>query len=237
MYRTLDPAAIIKTVEALQRRIDDRFPNSGLSRVAGELLDAANQSRERARMIARPHITLRASCVVAVLLTLAALAGLVATLKIEHERLTWFSLVQLIESGLNDLVFLGAGLFFLITLETRIKRRRALRAIHELRSLAHVIDMHQLTKDPQALLGGGPRTPHSPERGLTPYELARYLDYCSEMLSLVGKLAALYVERFDDGVALAEVDSLEDLTTGLSRKIWQKITLLESHTDLHPTTP
>ena len=48
------------------------------------------------------------------------------------------------------------------------------------------------------------------------------------MLSLVGKLAALYVEKFDDGVALAAVDSIEDLTTGLSRKIWQKITLVET---------
>ena len=47
------------------------------------------------------------------------------------------------------------------------------------------------------------------------------------MLSLIGKLAALYVQRFDDQVALAAVDGIEDLTNGLSRKIWQKITVLE----------
>ncbi len=106
-------------------------------------------------------------------------------------------------------------MFFLITLEVRVKRRRALKAIHELRSLAHIIDMHQLTKDPHVLLGQGPQTANSPMRTLTPYQLARYLDYCSEMLSLIGKLAALYVQRFDDQVALAAVDGIEDLTNGL----------------------
>jgi hypothetical protein len=34
-------------------------------------------------------------------------------------------LAQMIESGVNDLVFVGIGVFFLVTIETRIKRRRA----------------------------------------------------------------------------------------------------------------
>src|SRR5258708_24597219 len=34
---------------------------------------------------------------------------------------------------------------------SRIKRARALKAMHELRSLAHIIDMHQLTKDHESL--------------------------------------------------------------------------------------
>jgi len=57
---------------------------------------------------------------------------------------------------------------------------------------------------------------------------SEYLDYCSEMLSLIGKLAALYVQKFDDPVALAAVNEVEDLTTGLSRKIWQKIMILNA---------
>ena len=58
------------------------------------------------------------------------------------------------------------------------------------------------------------------------FELSRYLDYCSEMLSLTGKVAALYIQDFDDEVALAAVNEVEDLTTGLSRKIWQKLMIL-----------
>ena len=61
---------------------------------------------------------------------------------------------------------------------------------------------------------------------MTDFELSRYLDYCSEMLSLTGKVATLYVQRFDDPVALSAVDQIEDLTTGLSRKIWQKIVII-----------
>src|SRR4029078_12780636 len=116
---------------------------------------------------------------------------------------------------------------FLVTWETRIKRARALRAIHELRAMAHIVDMHQLTKDPERAFKIGTDTASSPKRVLSPFELSRYLDYCSETLSLISKIAALYVQGFQDAVVLDAVDDMEDLTMGISRKIWQKITLLD----------
>ena len=58
-------------------------------------------------------------------------------------------------------------------------------------------------------------------------ELGRYLDYCSELLSVTSKLAALLVQYFNDEVVLGAVNEIETLTTGLSGKIWQKIRLLE----------
>ena len=33
---------------------------------------------------------------------------------------------------------------------------------------------------------------------MSEFELMRYLDYCSEMLSLTGKLAALYMQNMRD---------------------------------------
>jgi len=100
--------------------------------------------------------------------------------------------------------------------------------LRELRSLAHVIDMHQMTKDPESVLGKGPATASSPKRAMTAFELNRYLDYCSEMLSIISKIAALFGQRSDDGVALASVDQIESLTNGLSRKVWQKIMILQN---------
>lgn len=47
------------------------------------------------------------------------------------------------------------------------------------------------------------------------------------MLSLTGKIAALYVQNYDDPVVLASVTEVEALTTGLSGKIWQKLMILE----------
>ena len=137
--------------------------------------------------------------------------------------------VTLMEAGINDVVLIGAAIFFLLSFETRYKRQRALKAIHELRSIAHVIDMHQLTKDPHRIMNAQyAHTGLSPKLEMNEFLLRRYLDYCSEMLSLVGKIAAVYVQEFDDGVAMASASELEALTTGLSGKIWQKIAILHS---------
>ena len=75
--------------------------------------------------------------------------------------------------------------------------------------------------------GRGAVTPSSPQRKMTPFELTRYLDYCSEMLSLLSKIGALYVQDFSDPVTLSAVDEVQDLTTGLSQKMWQKIMILQ----------
>ena len=71
-------------------------------------------------------------------------------------------------------------------------------------------------------------TASSPALALTAFELRRYLDYCSEMLSIVGKIAALYAQGLDDAVVLAAVNEVEELSTGLSGKIWQKIMVLDA---------
>ena len=99
--------------------------------------------------------------------------------------------------------------------------------------------MHQLTKDPERVLPGRVYIPTSlsPKPQLDRFQLRRYLDYCSELLSLTGKLAAVYVQNFDDEVALAAVNEVESLTTGLSRKIWQKIMILYNVEDQDGSTP
>ena len=48
------------------------------------------------------------------------------------------------------------------------------------------------------------------------------------MLSLTGKIAAVYAQEFDDQGAITGASELETLTTGLSRKIWQKIAMLHT---------
>jgi hypothetical protein len=131
----------------------------------------------------------------------------------------------------NLLILFGGAAWFLLTLEERVKRQRALDAFYRLRSLAHIIDMHQLTKDPTIVLQGAHPTAASPQRSMTQFELTRYLDYCAEMLALIGKLAALYAEHMRDGVVIDAVNDIENLTSGLGRKIWQKITIISALQD------
>ena len=57
--------------------------------------------------------------------------------------------------------------------------------------------------------------------------MTHYLTYCTELLAMVSKIGQLYVQAFSDGITLAAVDQFENLATGLSQKIWQKLMILE----------
>ena len=70
--------------------------------------------------------------------------------------------IQALDASISSMVFIGAAVLFLLNWENRIKRNRALAAIHELRALAHIIDMHQLPKDPDQFTGKMVLTPSSP---------------------------------------------------------------------------
>lgn len=225
----LDDQKIVETVERLQIRIGERFPDSGLYRLSGQLLQLSRQASERSRWIARPILWIRAIGYMLAAGLLALLLHAFSLVRIENQQFTAVDLVTVLEAGLNEIILIGAAIYFLISLETRSKRRRALAAIHELRSIAHVIDMHQLTKDPERTQKVWVGTESSPAFRMTSIQLNRYLDYCSEMLSLTGKIAALYVQKFDDSVSLAAVSEIEQLTTGLSRKIFQKIMILQEY--------
>ncbi len=228
MYRTLDSEKTIETTKTLANRIHERFPNSGLYKVCLELISLSTETRGRIEGMTRPNIPIRISIVL-----LLSLTGCLAWYTVDHVRVreTTFDIddfITMFEAGCNAIVVLGAALFFLLTLESRIKRQRALAALHELRAMSHVIDMHQLTKDPSQLISNARfSTPSSPKRTLTAFELTRYLDYCSEMLSFLGKLAALYAQSNPDPVVLQAVNDIEALTDGLSRKVWQKIMILD----------
>lgn len=225
-YRNLASQKIVETLTTLASRIAERFPRSGLLNVCRELTVMAEQTNARAAKIARRNIPLR----LLVLVLLATATAMIAWLGFKalslqaSNELT--NVMQGVDAGVSLLIVLGGAAYYLSSLEGRWRRGAALRALHEFRSIAHVIDMHQLTKDPSAF--GGPRTSSSPERVMTRYELVRYLSYCSEMLSLASKSAAVYAEKVHDTEVVEAVGDIERLTTNLSQKIWQKITLVET---------
>ena len=233
-YSALQPDRLIATLATLRDRIRERFPRASLANVADALLGIAEAHAQRSERIRRPNWWLRSLSIALSIAGAGAMVLLILSIRVRTAA-EWplSEVVQTLEAGLSMLFFLGAGVVVLWSLELRSKRRRCLEAVHELRAMAHIVDMHQLTKDPERVLRGGPDTASSPARTLTRFELVRYLDYCSEMLSLMGKVAALYVQGFPDSVAVAAVDDVEDLTTSLARKIWQKIMILENA----PPTP
>jgi hypothetical protein len=222
-YRHLEPGLIVRTIEALRQRILERFPESGLLEVATELVQTSRETARRARRLTRPMLLMRIPILAGAVGGLAGLAYIVLSLDIIAltRRADPITLTQGMESVVNLVIVIGAFVWSLWKLEDGVRRGRIMRALHEFRSLAHVVDMHQLTKDPTIVLGPGPA-----EQRMSQFALARYLDYCAEMLSLIGKLAALYAAETDDPEVVRAVNEIETLTTDMGRKIWQKITIL-----------
>jgi hypothetical protein len=224
---TLDASRVIETIGKLQKRIVERFPGAGLAAVCGELLMVARESSARAARIARRHVLLRLGVFLLSAAGIGLLAWVLSQLDYSRREDSLYSVFQGIEAVANLVVLTGGILLFMVTIEQRLKRRRALSALHELRAIVHVIDMHQLTKDPTASNSVGGKTPSSPARTLTPYELSRYLDYCAEMMSLTSKVAVLFAQSLPDPVVTEAVSDIERIASGMSQKIWQKIMMLD----------
>lgn len=236
-YKTLNADCVVETIDRLHRRISERFPEAGLVRVAAELSNTARRCASEAERLNRPAIAIRLSVYSIWFLGAGAFAWLAAGL--HYDGFSWqaASLVQILEPAMNIVVLTGIGVLTLGKLEERWKRRRALDYLHELRSIAHVVDMHQLTKDPYRTSGVVlPATKSSPKQALYGPLLERYFDYCSELVSLTGKLAALLAQSCRDSEVAAAASDIEQLATGLSRKIWQKIIVL-GRTDTLSSAP
>lgn len=238
-FSDLRAEEIIKTLRRLNERCANRFPEASLTKLSNELLETSKGINKRLKRLSRPYYAIRLLWVlVAIGVTLlgytlfqyfiqevtfdpanAAGDGLVIAFK-DREG---FALFQGLEAVLNVFILVGAGVFFVARAELIMKRRSMLRDLHVLRSFAHIIDMHQLTKDPPSILGPDPKE-EAPD--MTHFQLMRYLDYCAEMLALIAKLSALYAQKSDDGIVMQAVNEIENLTTNLSRKIWQKIQIV-----------
>lgn len=228
-YSELKPDLILTTLQKLQNRIDERFPDSGLGKVSQELSRVAFAIVQLTEKLAQPLWPIRILTFIAIAL-LIGLAGWMVVLTLRYIPAGENGLIEVLqgaESAINEIIFLCLAVFFLATIENRIKRNVALNSLHRLRSIAHVIDMHQLTKDPASLFPEFSKTLSSPERQLTPHQLTRYLDYCAELLAINSKLAALHVQYLQDSEVQKTVDEVESLSHELSRKIWQKIMMLD----------
>lgn len=229
----LDGHELIKTVHRLTERIRSTFPTAHLNEVAAQLQQVVERHAARSDTIRRPHWGRRLSSLTLLFAGVATIGLLLATVRMKHDG-EWqiAEAMQTLEAGLSMLFFLGAGAAYVASLEQRSKRQRCLEALHELRAIAHIVDLHQLGKQPEfPSPAAAPTSANAPpgtasEAPRTGASLVAYLEFCSEMLSLLGKVAALYVQGFPDERAVAAVDDIEDLTSGLSRKIWQKIMVL-----------
>src|SRR6478735_3015243 len=126
-YRALDARLIIQSLDILVRRIEERFPGAGLANVCRDLVSLANDTSERASKINRTNIFLRLLIWLAIFAgvgLLVGVAGIIFTSTKANDDL--FGTLQGVDSGFNIVVLTGATLFFVSSLEARLKQRTAL---------------------------------------------------------------------------------------------------------------
>jgi hypothetical protein len=209
--RHLDPTKLIKTSAGLTAWIDKDFNHAHLAQVAANIHRLTQETVVMAERIRRPIWPLRIGIWA---LVLAFIAGAVHQL-ITHQL---DQILRFLDDTKWAALYIGAFLLAFIGLEVRFKRRRALKAIGELRAVAHIVDMHQLAKDQMI---------EEFREHTTPEHMESYLHACIALLALLSKIGQLYVENFPDTVATQSVNDLEMITTGLSNKIWMKILSLK----------
>jgi hypothetical protein len=223
-YRKIDPTKLIHTVSKMADRVEEQFPASGLAAVANEVAAVAEGTVARVAEIKRPRIGLRIAVGVMVLLVLSGPLLFSFVLSFSEEVTNLGDFLEATDAGLHMLLVLAGGIFFLVGMENRMRRNQALDAIAEFRSLAHLVDLHQINKDPGL---DSLKPPEDDKRTVRSDEaLASYLDFSGDLLSIVGKLAAYYAQNLSDRVVLDAVNEIETLTSSLSNKLWLKILVL-----------
>jgi hypothetical protein len=230
-YQRLEPQPVADTVARVSERIIARFgpPPRGLGAVAtelGELVSTIEDDMKDAQRRAgiRTFIANALTTVIVVGLGLALVLALRDLSSTGPGHATnW---VPLLDSGVDDAVFGGLAVLFLRGLPERLERQRLLDVLHKLRSLAHVIDMHQVMKDPKRVISPYHPTDASEPEPLDVEHLHHYFAYCSELLSLVAKTSALCAESSGDSVVLENVRGIESLSSEITTRIWQKIAVL-----------
>src|SRR5215207_9667477 len=80
--RSLTPSKVVETIGILQRRIEERFPGSGLANIAGELHAISKDAVVRADRIRRPNWLLRAAIALLIAVILAVLFEIAVSLRV-----------------------------------------------------------------------------------------------------------------------------------------------------------
>ena len=232
-YTQLNTSLIIEQMRVLSKRIEERFPNSGLYAISKEAYALTQKVKDKQIEFSKPNYVIKGLSYFLIALIIIGVFYTIHKIELPGGELKLFELFQVFESGINDIVFIVISIFFLSNIEERFTRKKALQSLDELRALIHIIDMHQLSKDPQLLIHRGTETESSPKRTYSRFQMGRYFNYCSELLALWAKVSALYIQDINDQIILSAANEIENLSANISQKIWQKIMILS--TEEHET--
>ena len=219
MTHQLDPARIIETAENLAQEIGESLPGSNLAGLAAELARIARDTDQRIQQARRPILAIRFASVTAIGSCLLGLWYLLHHTRTRWEFNTVTELFEATDAGFNLLVVLAGALWFFITLEARLKRKKVLGSIQELRELIYVIDLTQLYYTPELYKHDAPNPRASWSVGHS------YLLSCTQMFGVISNLAALYTRGSEDSILRAAFD-VEMLANAVAAKLLSKAEMI-----------
>ena len=136
-YTRLDPERILATATALRRRVESRFHDRGLARVAQEIVALTHQTIDDARALTPPLWWLRALIALIILGGAVLFLSVGSVISLNQLGTSAIQSVESIEAAINTALLAGLGLAALIQLESRIKGARGRKGLHRLRSVIH----------------------------------------------------------------------------------------------------
>lgn len=224
---TLDTKKVLISISKLNARIEDRLPDSSLLVTCHDFHITALKCQEILNDILKPNYFLRIICGLVIAISLLGVFYGFTLIELKVQR-TIFDIATFAEASINNILLIGAAYYFIFNLEKRFERAKAIKYMNILSGYVHVVDMHQLTKDPHVYCEAYKfSSEHSPERLLSPFEFQRYLIYCTEFLSLISKVSAIFSHSIEDNAVAKNADEIENLSSLISNKIWQKLIILE----------
>ena len=227
----LDPDKLCNAIQKLQRLVKKRFPKSTFYKTTMKLSEVA----EKAKAVAKDFGGVkRAIWWTVIIIAPIALLFLMSSLLLIYlpieSKSTQTGLLDYSETiGLFvDWIILSVLGSLAIRKKYRLNRRKpAMQTLHQLRSIAHLIDLTQHNKNYQTV-----KDKTLPlEKRMSAEDCIRYLNYSSQALSLTGKVAAIMIEDYNDSGVIAAVCELDTICNGISVKIWQKIETLQQYAE------
>lgn len=213
----LDPDRLELKIREVAARTRRAFPDRGLPDRLDDLAEMARDAAALAEQV-KGRSPLDFLLPAFVMLLLLGITGGIATTA--HFRIdvpdSILDVVEPLDAAVNLGILLLTFGFLIYRILVERRRSRLLAMVHRIRSLVHLLDMIQLTKNLEP----------SEEAPLPLDDRIRYLDFCSQTASLAGKCAALLIANHPDPAVVSAVTEVEMVCAGIAQKIWAKIAVL-----------
>ena len=234
---SLQAEKIEKAIDDLEQGIKEMLPGRKIVDICQDLKEVIGEAKKKSSRKSSQSFTRKKFLKLFFIATLILLATFFITLGLSYflkaistslgRSIGLEEGLQLTDTAITLLLPSIAYIFYRLKDNIKTYRSAVLQDLHKLRMLSHIIDVKQLNKTPDWLDWKEKQKKH--ERILNRSEKAFYLEFCSQMQSLIGKIAVLYIRDVNDPALITAVNEIETLTTGLSRKTWQKLMLMQNN--------